>query len=170
MDPVDFHDFVIKPTLDQLGLDQPGASFLLLGTALVESNLNRVRQVGGGPALGVYQMEPATHLDLWQNWLVRHPELARGVERLAAPWPSGATQLMANLAYATAMARCLYRRRPEPLPSPLDLQAHALFWKTHFNTFQPEQTHDYIAGQLRRFVDRFPAELLERERRGEQGG
>ncbi len=164
MDPVDFHDYVIKPTLDQLGLDQPGASFLLLGTALVESGLDRVRQIGGGPALGVYQMEPATHDDLWQNWLApRRPELARGVERLVAQWPPGATQLMVNNAYATAMARCLYARRPEPLPAPLDLDAHALYWKTHFNTFQPEQTHNYITAQLRRFVERFPKELLERE-------
>ena len=163
MDPVDFHDFVIKPTLDQLGLDQPGASFLLLGTGLVESNLARVRQVGGGPALGVYQMEPATHDDIWENWLPRNLDLAHEIERLAAQWPHGATQLMGNLAYATAMARCLYRRRPEPLPLPLDIEGHALYWKTYWNTFQPEQTHTYVTGQLKRFVDGFPAELLERE-------
>ena len=27
MDPVDFHDFILKPTLDQLNLDQPGAGW-----------------------------------------------------------------------------------------------------------------------------------------------
>ena len=87
MDPVDFHDYVIKPTLDQLNLDQPGASFLLLGTALVESNLERVRQVGGGPALGVFQMEPATHASLWGDWLPRHQELARDLLHLTSDWP-----------------------------------------------------------------------------------
>jgi len=163
MDPVDFHDFIIKPTLDQLNLDQPGASFLLLGTALVESNLQRVRQVGGGPALGVFQMEPATHDDIWENWLPRRAELARDLLRLSADWPPGATQMVANLQYATAMARCLYRRRPEPLPGPLDIPAMALYWKRYWNTFQPEQTHEYVAGQLQRFEHRFPAELLERE-------
>jgi len=163
MDPVDFHDYIIKPTLDQLNLDQPGASFLLLGTALVESNLERVRQVGGGPALGVFQMEPATHASLWGDWLPRHQELARDLLHLTSDWPPGATQMVANLQYATAMARCLYRRRPEPLPGEFDIPAMALYWKRHWNTFQPEQTHEYVTGQLDRFVGRFPAELLERE-------
>ena len=164
MDPIEFHDFVIKPTLDQLGLDQPGASFLLLGTALVESELAHVRQVGGGPALGVYQMEPATHADIWANWFPRHKDLARAVLALVADWPPGATQLVPNLQYATAMARCLYRRRPEPLPAPFDIPAMALYWKRYWNTFQPEQTHGYIAGQLDRFERRFPIALLDRER------
>lgn len=163
MDPIEFHDFIIKPTLDQLGLDQPGASFLLLGTALVETNLQHVRQIGGGPALGVYQMEPATHTDIWENWFPRHMDLARAVTGLAANWPCGAMQMVPNLQYATAMARCLYRRRPEPLPGEFDIPAMALYWKRYWNTFQPEQTHKYIAGQLDRFTDRFPAELLERE-------
>lgn len=167
MDPIDFHDYIIKPTLDQIGLDQPGASFLLLGTALVESGLARVRQVGGGPALGVFQMEPATHDDIWQNWLNRHTpamvDLGNAVLGLAADWPPGATQMVANLQYATAMARLLYRRRPERLPAPFDIPSQALYWKRHYNTFQPEQTHKYVAGQLTRYTDAFPTELLERE-------
>ncbi len=169
MDPIELHDYVIVPTLDQIGLNQPGASFLLLGTALVESDLRHLRQIGDGPALGLYQMEPDTHEDLWL-WLTeytRDRELARTISRLAAQWPHGATQLMTNTAYATAMARCLYRRRPEPLPFPAwDLNAHALYWKTHYNTFQTEQTHRYIREQLERFVARFPAELLKRSVEG----
>ncbi len=165
MDAIEFHDYVIVPTLDQINLNQPGASFLLLGTALVESDLSHLRQIGEGPALGLYQMEPATYDDLWL-WLTeytRDHELARDISRLAAQWPHGATQLMANTAYATAMARCLYRRRPEPLPYPsTDLNAHALYWKTHYKTFQPEQTHRYVREQLERFVARFPVELLNR--------
>ena len=165
MDPIEFHDYVIVPTLDQIGMNQPGASFLLLGTALVESNLEHLRQIGDGPALGLFQMEPDTHNDLWL-WLTeytRDRELARAISRLAAQWPNGATQLIANNAYATAMARCLYRRRPEPLPFPArNIEGHALYWKTHYNTFQAEQTHKYVKGQLDRFVELFPAKLLER--------
>lgn len=164
MDPIEFHDYVIVPTLDQIGLNQPGASFLLLGTALVESNLTHLRQISDGPALGVFQMEPDTHDDLWL-WLAhytRESELSLALQRLVGQWPPGPTAMLGNHWYATAMARCLYRRRPEPLPAPLDLPAHALYWKRHYNTFQPEQTHKYVEGQLTRFVDLFPAELLER--------
>ncbi len=169
VDPIELHDYVIVPALDQVGLNQPGASFLLLGTALVESDLTYLRQQSDGPALGLYQMEPDTHDDLWL-WLTeytRDRELARAISRLVAQWPPGATQLVSNLTYATVMARCLYRRRPEPLPFPVgDLTAHALYWKKHYNTFQPEQTHAYVEKQLTRFVDRFPKELLARSEEG----
>ncbi len=169
MDPIEFHDYVIVPTLDQIGLNQPGASFLLLGTALVESELSALRQAGDGPALGVYQMEPDTHEDLWR-WLMeytREKELAREISRLTSQWPHGATQLVTNLSYATAMARCLYRRRPEPLPWPsTNLPALALYWKKHYNTFQPEQTQAYVEKQITRFMERFPQKLLERAEEG----
>ncbi len=166
MDAIELHDYVIVPTLDQIGLNQPGASFLLLGTALVESDLNWLRQQSDGPALGLWQMEPDTHNDLWV-WLTqytRDKSLSFVMERLLSMWPPGATQMVGNLNYACAMARCLYWRRPEPLPSPpTDLDAHALYWKKHYNTFQPEQTHKYVQKQLDRFVALFPAALLSRE-------
>ncbi len=169
MDPVEFHDFVIVPALDQVRLNQPGASLLLLGTALVESDLNHLRQQSDGPALGVFQMEPATHDDLWL-WLTeyaRDKELGRAITRLTAAWPPGATQMVGNLTYATVMARCQYRRRPEPLPFPHhDLPALALYWKKHYNTFQPEQTQAYVEGQITRFIDLFPKELLTRSEDG----
>ena len=168
MDPIEFHDYVIKPTLDQIGLDQPGAGFLVLGTALIETNLTTLRQPGNGIKLGVYQMDSITHDDIWWNWLNRRTpsmvDLGNTVLGLAADWPTGATQMVGNLQYATAMARCLYRRRPEPLPMEFDIASMALYWKTYWDTFQPEQTHQYISGQLARFEEGFPALLLERER------
>ncbi len=169
MDAIELHDYVIVPTLDQIGLNQPGASFLLLGTALVESDLTWLRQQSDGPALGLWQMEPDTHDDLWL-WLLewtREKALAPVISRLASAWPPGATQMVGNLNYACAMARCLYRRKPEPLPFPVtDVAAHALYWKTHYNTFQPEQTHRYVREQLEKFVSLFPKELLKRKEEG----
>ncbi len=164
MDPIELHDYVIVPTLDQIGLNQPGASFLLLGTALVESDLRWLRQQSDGPGLGLWQMEPDTHDDLWL-WLLdytRERDLAPAIFRLISAWPPGATQMIGNLYYGAAMARCKYRRRPEPLPVPTDVSALALYWKTHYNTFQPEQTHKYIREQLERFVALFPEEVLSR--------
>lgn len=42
--------------------------------------------------------------------------------------------LITDLAYATAMARLVYYRRPEPLPEAHDLDGLARYWKAHFNT------------------------------------
>ena len=58
-----FRADVIQPTLAHLdGDDAPrfqglAAENLLLGTALVESGLHYLHQLGGGPALGIYQIE-----------------------------------------------------------------------------------------------------------------
>lgn len=162
MDPIEFHDFLIEPTLDRIGMDQPGAAQLLIGTALVESGLKRLRQVGGGPALSFFQVEPDTHDDIWENWLAFRPNTRRVIERLMVPNVPGIQQLLENLPYAVAMARLVYRRVRYPLPKTGDVPAMALYWKTHFNTFQAEQSHKYVTVQLERFIARFPKELLER--------
>jgi hypothetical protein len=162
MDPVELHDFVIVPVLEYLGLDQPGASHLVLGTGLVESNLEHLRQARGGPALSFFQMEPATHED-HMEWLGRKPALRQRIFSLLAPWPKQPVmQLVTNLNYAVAMCRAHYWRRPERLPPYGDLDAYAMYWKKHYNTFQPEQSHEYVMVQLQRFTDRFPTELLDR--------
>ena len=71
---------LIRPSLDGLGKWSPQAENLLLLTAAVESALGTyVRQKGGGPALGIYQMEPTTHDDIWANWLRYKPDM---VERI----------------------------------------------------------------------------------------
>src|SRR4030042_333946 len=60
-------------------LDDCGCSFTddhvnqIFGTALVESNLKNVKQKGGGPALGYFQMEPATRKDIIANYINYYP-------------------------------------------------------------------------------------------------
>lgn len=66
-----FRNLVLDPTLKQSGLYFLEASDLLLGTALVESNLEHLKQIGGGPALGFFQMEPETFDDIFYRYLCR---------------------------------------------------------------------------------------------------
>jgi hypothetical protein len=127
------------------GINTFAAEQLLLGTALVESNLVYVRQVGGGPALGVYQMEPRTHDDLWASFLPQHPHLMVAVERVMTPQDRH-EQLVTNLAYATAMARVMYRRVPALLPAMNDIPAMAAYWKKYYNTnLGKGRPYDFIA-------------------------
>ena len=53
---------VIRPALRALDLWSPAAEDLVLGTAAQESGLAYLRQIGGGPALGLWQIEPATQI------------------------------------------------------------------------------------------------------------
>ena len=121
---------LITRVLQEMGLYSPAATELLMLTAATESHLGTyLRQLGGGPALGVFQMEPATHDDAWINWMPYHVKIsmqASNVSQSAAirrqrlikgSMPDGnATELEWNLAYAVFMARVHYRRFPEPLP------------------------------------------------------
>lgn len=104
---------------------------LLLGTAMVESDLKHLQQIGG-PAMGLWQVEPATHDDIWTNWLAFRPDQHAVYGSLAAFDPS-AEQMRYNLMYGCAMARLVYWRARERLPD-LDAMSLAGYHKRHYNT------------------------------------
>ncbi len=144
MNPRQFDLFVIRPVLEALAPLIPvseAARKLLLGTAMHESGgLTYIDQVTGandtqlGPAYGLFQIEPATHDDLWKNYLGFRAPLAERVASFAAAAPSRIHQLATNMAYATAIARVIYLRAPAKLPDADDLPGLAAYWKQHFNT------------------------------------
>jgi hypothetical protein len=49
---------VIYPARNKMGMWSEAAGELVLGTAIVESNLTYLKQHGEGPALGLWQVEP----------------------------------------------------------------------------------------------------------------
>lgn len=137
-----FRADVVAPVLSVLGqwnaiMNTPSAENLLVGTALQESSLTYLRQLGGGPALGVMQVEPNTHDDVWSNFLDFRNDLAGVVKGLSAGATSGtnaANQLTWNLGYSVAIARVIYWRIPDALPAADDIQGLGQFWKDHYNT------------------------------------
>lgn len=135
MDLEQLRELVIRPTLKHLELWSPAAENLVLGTALVESKAEYLRQIRG-PALGLWQMEPATHDDIWDNYLKYQRDLALRVDELTTPAAvtHGAAELVGNLYYGAAMCRVLYRRVREPLPSERDAAGMAAYWKRFYNT------------------------------------
>lgn len=129
IDLAQFRAEIVRPTLKALDMWSASAEILVVGTALVESGLRYLRQIEG-PALGFYQVEPATHDDLSENWLRYRPEIAGN----AMLRPRQASRMVYDLRYATAICRLIYWRRPEALPPPRDLEGMAQFWKAHYNT------------------------------------
>ncbi len=151
MKSADFRQHVIRPTLHEIGLWSESAEILLLGTALIESRLYYLVQIQG-PAVGVYQIEPKTHDDIWENYLNFRDDLHSIILALRAPVPGPHEQLITNLAYATAIARLVYRRSPDPLPEPDDLVAMGKYWKKVYNTHLG-------AGDGRAFTEELRGEL-----------
>lgn len=137
--------YVIQPTLNSLGLYSSAAENLLLGTMAVESALGTyVHQIGGGPALGVYQMEPDTHDDIWENYIKFNDWLRVRLWTIGSYSPvrsNNGMLLITDLRYATIMARLQYYRHSEPLPNANDVDAQSVYWKKYWNTVQGAGTH-----------------------------
>ncbi|MXV44301.1 hypothetical protein GS501_04475 [Saccharibacter sp. 17.LH.SD] len=127
---------IVRPTLKAIGLWSLAAENLLTGTALVESGGVYLRQLGSGPALGLWQMEPFTHDDCWQNFLKfpAHHSLADAILAMQSHDQTPSGQLVSNLRYACAMARVKYLRAPAPLPSAQDAIDLSSYHKRWYNT------------------------------------
>lgn len=139
LDPTQFRLGVIRPVLEALAPEIPysrAAECLLIGTAAQESRLKYLRQLNGGPALGLYQVEPKTFAWLWDDWLSRRPALKEKFRAFVGDWrvvlPE--EELVGNLYFSTAICRLRYWVAPERLPDADDVRGLAGYWKRHYNT------------------------------------
>jgi len=140
LNPNQFLIHIIRPSLYMLkdaggeGWDGAAAEELVLGTALVESNLTYLVQHGGGPALSVFQLEPKTIADIQDNFIRHRHFLREAIAHVSSTWPILPDQVKGNLYLATMFCRIHYRRAAAPLPVTGDVDAQAKYWKTYYNT------------------------------------
>ena len=114
---------VIVPTLREMVLYTPAGVELLLGIAAHESRLGTYLKQVEGPALGLYQMEPATYTDLIENVLKYKPFMMnRILDACEYDYFPDAERLMTDIKLATAMARVFFIRFSEPLPKAGNVQ------------------------------------------------
>jgi hypothetical protein len=125
---------VIYPALNKMGMWSEAAGELVLGTAIVESNPTYLKQHGDGPALGLWQVEPATHEDLYANYLNYRPEMMSSLMELRSPALNMNENLSTNLMYGAAVCRLCYYRKIDPMPEAGDIEGQSKFWKQHYNT------------------------------------
>ena len=139
MNAAQLRTYIIEPVLRYLEPEIPfsaGAMELVMGTAAQESGLRHIDQLtpGPGPAYGLWQMEGATHEDLWASFINPRPALREKLLMMVAPWPSRVEQLRSNLLYGAAMCRVHYRRAPEAIPPADNIEALGQLWKLRYNT------------------------------------
>ncbi|WP_291329036.1 hypothetical protein [Desulfovibrio sp. UCD-KL4C] len=127
---------LIKRVLIEADLYSPEAEELLILTVAQESQGGTyLRQLGNGPALGIFQMEPATHDDIWENFLGYRESLGERILDVAGMFNGpDSKELEYNFRYAILMARMQYYRRREPLPAVNDVKGRAVYWKIYYNT------------------------------------
>ena len=135
IDPKHLRELVIRPACEAIGLYSLAAEELLLGTACQESKCGTfLKQLGKGPALGIFQMEPATYKDLWANFLQHREPLSHKLIEIVGHAAHTAEHMMWNLRFAAAMCRVHYFRITAPLPAAGDIPAQAAYWKKYYNT------------------------------------
>src|SRR6185369_5669757 len=105
-------EFIISPVLAKFGAgwDNSRAVELLVLTAATESKGGTYLKQIRGCALGIYQMEPATYDDIWDNFLIgENYRMARLLLNACGLKDRPAAEcMMHNLYFATGMARLHY--------------------------------------------------------------
>jgi hypothetical protein len=134
--------YVIRPVLDEIeqahGIRaKDSAEELLVLTAATESHGGKWLHQNGGPACGIYQMEPRTADDLIER-IVRKFEgkLSKtgNIALAAHNFNDLDKEICGNIRVATYLARMYYWFVPEPLPYLVDTPALARYWKQYWNT------------------------------------
>jgi hypothetical protein len=144
---------LIQDTLKPVQLYSPAAEELLLATAAQESHLGEYRRQIGGPALGIFQMEPATFQDIWANYLKYKPALESDVCALASTQPPRPVEMVTNDGFAVLLARIHYLRAPEALPAAGNLCDLWTLYKLRWNTPLGAATKDQFFANYRKYVD-----------------
>ena len=132
----------------------PEAVQLLMGTAAQESRLGTyILQIGSGIAKGVFQMEDATHNDIFANYLSYRENIKLAICGIADVSHIRPDRLIFNLKYAILLARVQYMRVPEKLPTLNDLTAQAKYWKKWYNTPLGAGTEKEFIANYHRYLD-----------------
>ena len=114
----------IEDTLLAIGLYSVNAVNLLLETMAQESAFGKYRrQIGGGPAMGIMQIEPATHADSWETFLKYRKELGNKILQVSGLTKPNVIALENNDVYSICIARVKYFRDSYPIPDTVDERA-----------------------------------------------
>lgn len=140
----------IEDTLNIFGQKANSTSFdsdsaveLLMLTAAQETHCGRYLKQVYGPALGIFQMEPNTYEDIWQNFICYRQNILQAMNEC---WGASALdwrmRMRGDLIYQTVMSRIFYMRIPAALPDKSQPMAMAHYWKKYYNTKYGKGTPD----------------------------
>ena len=133
---------LIENALKEYGLYSESAVMLLLGTAAQESKFGYyLKQLGGGPAMGIFQMEGPTFEWLKEKYAAKYG--LQGVQFSDMVW---------DIRAAIVFARLRYLVDPEPLPDAGDITGMGRYWKRVYNTYLGAGTTEEFVYNYKKYV------------------
>lgn len=164
-------ELIIRPALQAIDLWCESSEQLLIMTCAQESLGGTYLKQIKGPALGIYQCEPATYNSIWDDYFFgteKKDEDARIVpieQRLSSKilrymginlgTVPNVSLIIRDLSYASIICRAHYVRFKEALPSADDLIGMFNYYKKYYNTYKGSATekefidayHVYLKGR-----------------------
>lgn len=162
VDPGQLLAYVVRPTLKALGL--PGgelAEKLVMGTAAQESGFQWIHQLGKGPALSLWQIEPVTAMDTLRrapiDYLDRLDKICPGV--LPVNNSNVIDRLVGDLFLGVGVCRLVYYLKKFAMPGEGawrilpegEVSWCAKTWKAHYNTIKGAGTEAEFLDNWRKF-------------------
>lgn len=115
--------------LDMYSVD---AVNLIIATGNAETGYRHLEQMGGGPALGFFQIEKNTIDDVLKNYARYRPQVMNTLIELGLRQGEEHFSVLSNIALQVAFCRLCYRRVPDPIP--YNIKDMAKYWKKFYNT------------------------------------
>ena len=132
--------------LQKMDMYSKDALHMIMRTGMAETGFRKLIQMGGGPALGFFQVEPKTIMDTMDNYVKYRPKIENSLIELGYMENDVAYRVMSNIALQVAFCRLKYRRDKNALPKWNDLEGQAKYWKKVYNT-------ELGKGTIKHFVD-----------------
>ena len=125
---------IINWSLNNLDMNSEDVSVLVFRTGMAESGYKHLSQMGSGPAVGFFQVEPATIDDTWNNYAVYRKPIMAVLKDMGFDPDDSRMRVMSSIALQAAFCRLKYRRDRLPIPPADYIYAQAAYWKRVYNT------------------------------------
>ena len=124
---------IIDWTLKEIKMYSPEAAEMVYRTGLAETGYRHLEQIKG-PAIGFFQIEPATLTDTWDNYIGYRQSLKTLLWALGFDGKDDVQRVMGSIILQVVFCRLKYRRSPKALPECGDLEGQAKYWKSIYNS------------------------------------
>ena len=150
INPNQFIEEILEPTLKALDMHSEDAMYLMMRTAIVESQLTHIRQLPRGRGLGFMQVEFATYVDVLR-YLRSRPDIEQKVLEYSeyVNMPIKPHNVMGNLVLNVIAARLKYWMQPAAIPDFKDIDAQARYYKVNYNTALGAATEEQFINAAR---------------------